>query len=113
MDGFSPIWDQMTSNKKLERDRGLINFQRFLDSVDPDIFTELTQLVDVKKNISRENQNNLNIIIIQKNEDNDKHDIPECPDQSGHSSVSDESVTAWEFTHAVLATLKVTFPVFL
>ena len=45
MDDHKLIFQQLTSTKKLERDRGLLDLQKHLETIDPETYIALTDFI--------------------------------------------------------------------
>lgn len=98
MDDHKIIFHQMMSIKKLDRDRGLLELQRHLETIDPDTYMALTAFVVEKSKSSTcellGQSDGVNEADQQKSETNNSMDTDSAPSH-------------WEYYHAVLSAFKV------
>lgn len=95
MDDHKLLFQQMMSRKKLERDRGVLEIQRHLETIDPDTFIALTEFIVVQASSGHSSFEDLCMANIS---DSQKDDME-----------TDTTKIPWEFIHATLTAFKVCF----
>ncbi|XP_067941524.1 uncharacterized protein [Watersipora subatra] len=90
MEAYKAVWEQLTSGKKLERDKGNIGLQRLMEALDPNDLTELINFVTVEATALATPQS-----VAEK-----RNCVP--ADYRQESQI----IVEWEFHHAVLSAFK-------
>ena len=101
MDDHKLIFQQLTSTKKLERDRGLLDLQKHLETIDPETYIALTDF------IVERSESSVGFALLSHDDSSGLNIDDEHKSEPITAMETDSLSSHWECNHALLTVFKV------